>query len=86
MLAAPDDGLAERSSEAARYLPYFDMEVVFDDARAREVLRPAGIAAPALESYFDTLLDFARRAKWGKAPIARAASLRPPPLPGKVAA
>jgi len=63
------------------------MEVVFDDARAREVLRPAGIAPPALESYFDTLLDFARRAKWGKAPIARAAALSPPPpLPGKVAA
>jgi len=87
VLEAPDDGLAERSSEAARYLPYFDMEVVFDDARAREVLRPAGIAPPALESYFDTLLDFARRAKWGKAPIARAAALSPPPpLPGKVAA
>jgi hypothetical protein len=85
VLAAPDDGLAERSSEAARYLPYFDMEVVFDDARAREILRPAGIVAPPLESYFGTLVDYARRAKWGKTPIARAAALTPP-LPGTVAA
>jgi thioester reductase-like protein len=85
-LESPDGGLAERSSEAARYLPYFDMEVVFDDARAREVLRPAGIAAPPLESYFETLLDFASRAKWGKAPITRAAAVSPLPLPGTVAA
>jgi long-chain acyl-CoA synthetase len=73
-LAAHDGGLAERSDEAARYLPYFDMAVVFDDARARRVLRPAGIAPPPLEEYFATLLDFARRARWGKAPIARAAA------------
>ena len=30
------------------YVPYFDMRVVFDDARARSVLVPAGIEAPPL--------------------------------------
>ena len=36
----------------AVYLPYFDMEVVFDDSRARERARPAGIRAPRLADYF----------------------------------
>ena len=36
--------------------------------------RTAGIAPPPLEEYFATLLDFARRARWGKVPIARAAA------------
>jgi nucleoside-diphosphate-sugar epimerase len=47
----------------AVYVPYFDMEVVFDDSRTRDVL---GLRAPKLASYFDTLLDYADRAKWGK--------------------
>jgi long-chain acyl-CoA synthetase len=73
-LAAHDGGLADRSEQAARYLPYFDMELTFDDSRARRVLRPAGIAPPPLSEYFPTLIDFARRARWGKAPIARTAA------------
>jgi hypothetical protein len=44
-------------------VPYFDMEVEFDDTRTRELL---GMRAPKLSSYFDTLLDYADRAKWGK--------------------
>jgi nucleoside-diphosphate-sugar epimerase len=70
-LAAVPDGLAERSADAARYLPYFDMDVVFEDARSRAVLRPAGIAPPPLREYFGTLVDFAQAARWGKAPLAR---------------
>jgi thioester reductase-like protein len=73
-LGAVDGDLGQRSEQAAAYLPYFDMQVVFDDARARAVLRPAGIAPTPLASYFGTLLDFARRARWGKSPIARAAA------------
>jgi nucleoside-diphosphate-sugar epimerase len=72
-LAAVPEGLAERSSEAARYLPYFDMDVVFDAARSRAVLEPAGIAPPPLRDYFGTLVDFAQAARWGKAPLARTA-------------
>jgi thioester reductase-like protein len=70
--------LADRSQQAAQYLPYFDVEVTFDDARARDVLDPAGIAPPPLAGYFDKLVDFAQRARWGKRPITRADSR---PLP-----
>ena len=62
---------AERSAEAARYLPYFDMDVVFGDARSRSVLGPAGIAPPPLRDYFGRLVDFAQDARWGKAQLAR---------------
>jgi long-chain acyl-CoA synthetase len=71
-LGAVPDGLVERSAEAAQYLPYFDMEVVFGDARSRSVLGPAGIAPPPLRDYFGRLVDFAQTAKWGKRPLARA--------------
>jgi nucleoside-diphosphate-sugar epimerase len=52
----------------AVYLPYFDMEVVFDDTRTREAL---GIQAPPLPAYFDTLLDYADVARWGKRAMSR---------------
>jgi thioester reductase-like protein len=54
---------ASDDEHGAVYLPYFDMEVVFDDTRTRELL---GIQAPRLRSYFDTLLDYADAARWGK--------------------
>jgi hypothetical protein len=44
------------------------MDVVFDDARTRELL---GLQAPPLRSYFDTLMDYADLAKWGKRGISR---------------
>jgi thioester reductase-like protein len=71
-LAPLANDLARNSDEAAAYMPYFDMEVVFDTARAREALGPAGIAPPPLEAYFATLVAYARRARWGKAPLTRA--------------
>jgi thioester reductase-like protein len=73
-LGAVSGDLARRSEHGAAYLPYFDMQVVFDDAAARAILRPVGIAPTPLSSYFETLLDFAHRARWGKSPIARAAA------------
>jgi long-chain acyl-CoA synthetase len=71
-LAAVPEGLAERSAEAATYVPYFDMEVIFGDERSRAVLGPAGIAPPPLRDYFGRLVDFAHAARWGKAQLARA--------------
>jgi hypothetical protein len=56
-------GRARRRGNGAVYLPYFDMEVVFDDSRTREEL---GMHAPRLRTYFDTLMDYADAAKWGK--------------------
>jgi nucleoside-diphosphate-sugar epimerase len=56
-------GDAAADEHGAVYLPYFDMEVVFDDTRTRELL---GMRAPLLRTYFDTLLDYADAARWGK--------------------
>jgi nucleoside-diphosphate-sugar epimerase len=54
---------AAADEHGAVYLPYFDMDVVFDDSRTREQL---GLQAPRLRTYFDTLMDYADAARWGK--------------------
>jgi nucleoside-diphosphate-sugar epimerase len=64
-------GSAAADDHGAVYFPYFDMEVVFDDARAHRVLGAAGIRAPRLADYFGTLMNYAEVAKWGKAPLTR---------------
>jgi len=56
-------GDAAADEHGAVYLPYFDMDVVFDDTRTRELL---GLQAPRLRTYFDTLMDYADAARWGK--------------------
>ena len=56
------------------YVPYFDMRVVFDDARARSVLVPAGIEAPPIREYFGKLMEYAQTAKWGKKGLTREAA------------
>jgi nucleoside-diphosphate-sugar epimerase len=68
---AGDEGPSRE--QLGRYAPYFDMEVVFGDARSKAVLGPAGIAPPPLREYFSTLVDFAQAARWGKTPLARTA-------------
>ena len=65
------DGDGDRDDQGAVYLPYFDMEVVFDDARARAALGPAGIRAPRLADYFGTLIDYAEATRWGKRQMTR---------------
>jgi len=72
--------LLVRSSERLRqglermrvFFPYFAMEVSYENRRARDRLEPAGIAVPPIESYFGNLLDYANRARWGRAPVTRA--------------
>ena len=54
---------AAADQHGAVYLPYFDMEVVFDDSRTREQL---GLRAPRVREYFDHLMDYATTARWGK--------------------
>ena len=61
-------GDATADEHGAVYLPYFDMDVVFDDRRTRELL---GLQAPLLRSYFDTLMDYADSARWGKRGVSR---------------
>jgi len=64
-------GTATADEHAAVYFPYFDMDVVFDDARTRAVLGTAGIQAPALAEYFGGLMRYAERARWGKRELTR---------------
>jgi long-chain acyl-CoA synthetase len=64
-------GTATTDEHGAVYFPYFDMDVVFDDARSRAVLGSAGIRAPQLADYFGTLMRYAERARWGKRELTR---------------
>jgi len=59
--------LAARSDEAARYLDYFRVRTVFDTARSRALLAPAGRVPPPLGNYFAALAAHAADARWGKA-------------------
>lgn len=70
-ILAPGSDEDAAGEQGAVFVPYFDMEVVFDDARARALLEPAGIRAPRLETYFDTLIDYAEAVRWGKRAVTR---------------
>jgi thioester reductase-like protein len=61
--------------ESAAYFPYFSVASVFDDARARARLVPAGLSVTPVREYLDRLLDFATLSRWGKRPIGRAEAL-----------
>jgi thioester reductase-like protein len=54
------------------YFPYFSMRVRFADRR-----HPP---APPVEGYFDRLLDFAERARWGRRPVERPSAAGVVPL------
>ena len=54
------------------YFPYFSLDLRFDDHLAREMLDPLGIRATPVREYFDTMIDFAEAAGWGRTPIGRA--------------
>jgi hypothetical protein len=61
----------EGDDHGAVYLPYFDMDVMFDDSRARATLGPAGISPPRLADYFGRLIDYAEVVRWGKRSMSR---------------
>jgi long-chain acyl-CoA synthetase len=69
VLARGRQRAALRRSEV--FFPYFSMRVRYDDRRARERLEPAGIQVTPVEGYFDHLMDFAERARWGRRPLPR---------------
>ena len=72
-LARPLSPPQRRALEQARlYFPYFALRVRFDDRWARGILAPRGIAAEPLAGYFDTLIDYAQRAAWGRPDLAPA--------------
>jgi thioester reductase-like protein len=65
----PSEAMADE--QGGVFLPYFDMQLVFDDTRARSVLGPAGIESPPLREYFGRLMEYAQRARWGKVRLSR---------------
>jgi thioester reductase-like protein len=58
------------------FLPYFDVDTVFDDTRTSALLGPAGIRPARLGDFFGALMDYARDAGWGKTPMTREAAAR----------
>ena len=62
-------------AQSAVYFPYFAIDTEFDDVEARRALEPSGIRVTPLASYFERLLDFATRCRWGKRPQTRADAL-----------
>jgi thioester reductase-like protein len=74
--AAKATGVRRSALEESNVLfPYFAISTIFDDARARARLEPAGIRVSPLADYLERLLDFATRTRWGKRPLSRAAAL-----------
>jgi thioester reductase-like protein len=56
---------------AEAYLPYFDVQCSFEDARMRPILSDAGLDRPDPRDYLRRLIDYAHTARWGKRPVSR---------------
>ena len=72
ILRRADPNTRRRLARSEVYFPYFSLDLRFDDHGARDLLDPLGIRATPFRDYFDTLIDFAEAADWGRAPIGRA--------------
>ena len=59
------------------FFPYFSARVLYDDRRTRAALHGTGIEPSPLRDYFDTLVEFALAAKWGRREIPRRGAVAP---------
>ena len=64
-----EDPAAE--SRAGALVPYFSVRCTFDAARGHAI----GATPPPLADYFQTLMDYARRARWGRESVPRWAAV-----------
>jgi long-chain acyl-CoA synthetase len=76
VLVRTSDRLRQGLERTSVFFPYFAMEVSYGNPQARNRLEPAGIEVPPIESYFGQLIDYANRARWGRAPVSRAEAQR----------
>jgi hypothetical protein len=76
MLHRADPAMRRRMRRNEAYFPYLSLDLRFDDRGARELLEPMGIRATPITECFETLMDFAEAARWGREPIARSHMLR----------
>jgi long-chain acyl-CoA synthetase len=58
------------------FLPYFEVETVFDDAHTQSLLGPTGLRRSRLADCFRALMDYADAAAWDKTPMTREAAAR----------
>jgi thioester reductase-like protein len=58
------------------FLPYFEVDTIFDDARATALLGPRGVRATSLRECFGALMDYADAVSWGKTSMTREAAAR----------
>ena len=72
ILRRADADTRRRLARSKVYFPYFSLDLRFDDHLAHELLDPLGIRATPVREYFDTMIDFAEAAHWGRTPIGRA--------------
>jgi thioester reductase-like protein len=70
--AARDERHRRSLRRSETFFPYFDMDVRYDDRRARVALRSSGIEPTPLPNYFDRLVQFALAADWGRRELPRA--------------
>lgn len=68
---APEGSWRRKLERASVFFPYFRLRMRFDDSNARAALAPAGLRPDPLPAYFDRLMDFAERAKWGRRTLSR---------------
>jgi thioester reductase-like protein len=71
-----DQGAEVTGGHGIVFLPYFEVDTMFDDARARSLLGPAGIEQPRFADCFGALMDYADEVSWGKTSMTREAALR----------
>jgi long-chain acyl-CoA synthetase len=58
-------------TRAGALVPYFNVRCTFDARRGRSI----GATPPPLADYFQTLMDYARRARWGRESVPRWAAV-----------
>jgi len=58
------------------FLPYFEVDTVFDDTHAQSILAGTGARRTRLADCFDALMDYADVAGWGKTKMTREAAAR----------
>ncbi|MCW3050749.1 MAG: Male sterility domain protein [Solirubrobacterales bacterium] len=74
VVTLPGDG--DFAPVLTAYAPYFTVRAPFDDRRARRLLEPQGVSAPAIDGYFERLMAFARATRWGRLPLSRPEAAR----------
>jgi len=75
--ATRDERFRRALQRSEVFFPYFSARVRYDDRRTRAALHGTGIEPSPLCDYFDTLVEFALAAKWGRREIPRRGAVAP---------